>query len=568
MKNAKTALVASGALVAGMLCFGKDIYRNDFSSYSGSLVETDEEIYRYWDVAQTLNTARAATNLVSNVEYDGRDNWCGRSYNSVLRIASTGGLGIAGRGGNVLMAVQSGTGSAANTADYEASAQHEIGCAISNGFMKMEYDFRTPLEWVSNTGNRTFTVWVNGTAPLVVTGFTDNKTDKHAGKFYPYVHRVAGSNTDSSSGNAITEVELSPTNWYRASVVADISNSRYDYKIYHVGTSPIAVDDPFSRAPIFETNSVPFRSNGTPGPFTTWRLRTYNFQQGRDTAHYLDNVRIWKGTDGVNWKLIYQNNFNIRKRYGLHTYEEASLVGAGQNDVGIDSWTRRGTGTADVYVRNSANPYVTIEGEGSSAHVIHAFSKKARRGTLVVRADIRPPSKMTNRASHPASIFIGGDEYAQGATAPTSFENLAAGHFGFAISGNSITPKVLGYYNNVKIYAEGADGEQLCATELSGDALMKWYRFVATFDINSQTWDLCVFDQGTAQPALDDANGTVVGNITGLRFNYWDSTALSAIGIAGGGTNGSAPLEADKKGVLFDNIAALGSDDATIITIH
>ena len=548
-------------------------YENDFStrrirtfaptsktaSYAGELAMTNAETYAFWDVA-TKAAPGAGTNLVysysSNAKSFGRDDW--RKIAPGCQPANV--VATEEDGGNVLAALK-------RTGDGNAyfRGYHPIGMSISEGFVKLEYDFRTPSKWVVSPGSKKTFVGIgndgirstSGTE-LIRIGYSANSDSK----FYPYHLGYSG-------GNGVeTGTPLATSTWYRVCVVADLENSTYDCNFYELGANSVTIGSDTPATPVFSLDDVPFRTGGTK-PVTTLAINAYDFGLDFATAQLFDNVRIWKGTDGSAWDLVYENDFNKRVRYGIQTVQEASLLGDNVNGAGFDGWVRRGAGDAAMLIRNASNPYATIEGEGSFAHAVHTFGKPVVKGKVVVKADIRPPSRMTDCAGHPASIYVGGDEYAQGEVGTASglraFTDAVAGHFGFAVSGSST---ILGYYSNAKMYAEDATGERLDSAELTGDALMKWYRFVATFDVDAHTWSVDVYDQGTEQPASGDANGSLVTSFTGLTFKYADPTGISAIGIAGGGTSGAAPLESDKKGVLFDNISVVGDELGFVLSFR
>ena len=544
-------------------------YENDFStrrvrtfaratktaSYAGTLVGTDAETYAFWDVATRVVPGSAA-NLTTSTT-GGRDDW--RRVNDGSGAKNANVVATEEDGGNVLAVVRS-TG----TTEYYAKVYHPIGTSMSDGFVKLEYDFRTPSAWVNWNNSKIFTVYLGGDAIrsggayLVRTGYSANGDSK----FYPVVFRAG-------SKEVQTGTELSALTWYRASVVADLANSRFDFTIRRLGANSGSVNRAVDGSPIVSLQNVGFNPNGS-GPVTTYSVIGFDYGDTFEKAQLLDNVRIWKGTDGANWDLVYQNDFNRRVRYGVQTVQEAPLLGGRVNGAGLDGWIRRGAGDATMLIRNAANPCATIEGEGSFAHAVQTFDKPVTKGKVVVRADIRPPTRMTDCAGHPASIFVGGDEYAQGevcaAAGSRAFTDAAFGHFGFAVSGDLTA---LRYdRQGAKFYAEDGGGEHVGASVLSGDALMKWYRFEATFNLDAGTWTVTVYDQGAAQPAFDAANGTPVASFENLTFKYSDPSGFTAIGIAGGGTAGAAPLEADKKGVLFDNLKVVGSDDATIFVIR
>ena len=176
-----------------------------------------------------------------------------------------------------------------------------------------------------------------------------------------------------------------------------------------------------------------------------------------------------------------------------------------------------------------------------------------------MRADIRPPARSTSHSQQIARVYVGGDEYAQGEVGTyraerggtlRSFLDAAAGHFGFARAGD---PNTVNYYAKFAPAVSDAAGART-GDVLSGAALTHWYRFVASFDVGKHVWRVDVYDQGTTQPGIDDANGTPVAAFTDLVFAHVDPAGISAFGLATGGSGGTDLLAPDTKGVLFDNL--------------
>ena len=481
----------------------------------------------------------------------GRDDWLhvkdGRHLGKVYATGQAG--------GNVLALILS-----PGYNNYYARINHPVGTAIDSQYVKAECDVRTMSQWV-NFGNGYWFAYLglNGddgfSSYAARFGFT---TDAWAnrGKFFPYYRTAGGAVKD-------TSVELKPSTWYRIRVVGNRSTGKLSYDVYELGSDSGTFDRAVPASPVYSIANVDFDGSKV---ITHYSFEGYDLGSTYAEAPLMDNVRIWKGTDGSNWDLVYQNDFNRRVRYGLHTVQEAKLLPDDINRVGLDGWIRRGAGAGDMYVRNASNPYATIESEGGFAHAVQTFSKPEKTGKIVVRADIRPPSRMTDKADYPGCIYVGGDKYAQGEIGTQAglqtFTDAAFACFGFARSG---AIQKMDFYNHATLFARDGNGEQLDSVDVD---LANWYRFVAKFDLGAKTWRLDVYRQGTAQPTSNSADGTLVKSFENLEFIYDDPSGFSAIGVAGGGTTGDKPLEADKGSVLFDNIKITGSEPATRIIVR
>lgn len=538
--------------------FGDDelFYENDFSTrrvrtfapvashadYADVLVETNVETYVFAEGYST-STQNGTSNLApaTSGKTTGRDDWLQISYASNYgKIYSSG---EAGR--NVLAAILTPSPSA-----YYARVNHPIGTTIDSAYVKVEYDLRTMKEW-GNYGNGSWVAYLglddsNAFPGLVRCGVgTDSWANR--GKFFPYYK---------GSGTAVkdTSTSLSASSWYRLRIVANRTTGKFSYSMYELGTTSGTFDRTVPEEPVFSVDDIDFDRTKA---FTHYSFSGYDLGSTYALAPLLDNVRIWKGEDGSNWNLVYQNDFNKRVRYGVQTVQEAKVLAEDVNRVGMDGWIRRGAGTGDMYLRNAANPYVTIESETSFAHAVHTL-KPTKKGKITVRADIRPPSRMTDAADYPGCVYVGGDEYAQGEIGQQeglrTFTDAALGCFGFARSG---AIERTFFYTHAVLFAKGGAGEVLDTANVD---LTNWYRFVATFDLDAKTWRVDVYKQGTAQPTADSADGTLVKSFEDLTFVNDDPSGFSAIGIAGGGTTGDSPLEVDKRSVLFDNIKITGDD--------
>jgi len=436
-------------------------YENDFKTrrvrtlsqgttstdYSSALVETTTDTYTYWDyVSKSANNVASAVNLVKGYTA-GRDGWKPKSYTPCsYRVVYT-----SEDGGNVLAAIR------VNNSDHYSKISHQLGQTISSGKVRLEYDFRTPDAWVNYFNSHHLSIRLGDAtqcglnasdgASLVNTGF-GGASGYAASDVYPYV--MAND----------TSFTLSKSTWYRARVVADLSTRTFDYELYLLGSVSGPLDRTVPATPVFTKTGVGF-SSSTATTITSIAVHGYDIGKTYAGAFLVDNIRLWKGTDGTNWDIVFQTDFNKRVFYGRTTVQRGDLLDADVNRVGLDAWIRRGSGSAEMYLlKTTDNPCVVIDGEGTGAEAVHTLGKTVTKGKVVVRADIRPPSRMTTKAPYPAAIYAGGDEYAQGETCTSSarrlFRNAAFGAFGFSRAGSAGD---LNYYSQVKPFVKGADGE-------------------------------------------------------------------------------------------------------------
>lgn len=534
------------------------VYENDFATRrfrcvqgttsstatADALVVPSSDTFTFWNVCATTNLIQGR-NLVPSSSSIGCDGWKKTAGNCNANVTATG-----ESGGNVL---------AFFTGGGYSKVVHAIGQTITSGKVKCECDFRLPTRW--NGSSRSFTLCLGddslATAEnagyAVRVGMSGENADFNP---YTYVDLAKGNRTDSGTS-------LKPSTWYRIRVVADLGTRKYDYSLYELGAKSGGFDRTLPAEPVYTRNGNDFYgSGGAPGAtqFTTFAIYAYASGDGSNWAdvQLADNIRIWKGTDGVDWNELYRNDFSTRVRHGARTTPEAKLLNAEINRAGLDGWMRRGKYMGDWRVRDiDGDKCLALEEEARTVHAVHTLGKPVTRGRMTFRVDLRPPSRCTGQTAQIARFYIGGDEYAQGEIGTynsdfRTFVNAAVGYFGFSRK-DGASPNEFGYYSQYEIVAYDAAGTHTGAT-ISGDARGNWYRFVATLDVDAHTWRVDVYNQGTSHPAPDAANGTLVQSFADLAFKVVDPSGVTAFGLSGGASGGTQPLEADTKSLLVDNI--------------
>ena len=550
--------------------FGADdlVYENDFamrryrtvvgasassSAYASALAVPSRDTYGYWQTCTTGQVFRSkdvtSRNLVgTSKKAVGKDGWT-LTLDKPLNAATV--VATDEPGGQMLAFAEGG--------DFVKIA-HPIGRTISSGKVLCECDLRTPDKWYNTS--RTFTLCL-GNDSLAVTenagyairaGISGiSNTIETAFHPYAYIDTAAG------GSRTLSDILLSPSTWYRVRIVADLASKTYDYDLYELGAKSGSFDRAVPETPVCHRGGLGFFSANNLTAFTT--LAIYAYASGSDWkgAEVIDNIRIATGTDGATWTTVYRNDFTTRTRYGARTTSEAALLPAEIDRAGLAGWMRRGVYTGGLVVRDAGNPCVASENEVNIVHAVHTLGRPVTRGKVTVRADIRPPTRSTSYSTQVARVYVGGDEYAQGEVGTykaerggtlRSFLEAAAGYFGFARAGD---PNTVNYYTKFAPVAFSANGAQT-GPVLSDAALTHWYRFVAAFDVGKHVWRVDVYDQGTTQPGIDDANGTPVTAFTDLGFTNTDPTGISAFGLATGASGGTDLLAPDTKGVLFDNL--------------
>ena len=524
------------------------VYENDFATrryrmLQGTTSSTEtasalafpaSDSFSYGATATNQVGQEAALNIVLSKGTVGCDGWkLADGETKIYVVDSTT------AGGSVLAFTASGKNSRLG---------HSIGQSISSGKLKCECDFYTPSKWYGSS--HTFTICLGGDSLMSDTAYairagiggqSDNETAR-----YPYVYQ--------DEPRLDTGTALEAKTWYRVSIVADFATKTFDYQLYKLPS-----DGGYDRADAelvagSARTGVPFDANT---PITTLAIYSYGSGTTFTSSHRADNIRIWTGTDGTSWDLVYRNNFSSRVRYGARPTREATLLDVDINRPGLDGWMRRGANNiADWVVREiDGDPCLAFEDERRIAHAQHLLPKRVTKGEMKFRVDIRPPTRCCSKMSkQTVRVFLGGDEYAQGEVGTTEglreFDDAVFGYFGLSPSG---TVSELGYDSEWSLCAKGADDIQK-GYEISGDKRNNWYRFVATVDMDAKSWRVDVYNQGTTHPAVDAANGKRVQSFENLTFAYDDPSGISAFGLVAGATMGTQQTSADTKSLLVDNV--------------
>lgn len=554
-------------------------YENDFATrryrtlsggttafdYANALTVPEADVFSYG-----VSVSKSAANdelvkpvlccaKVGETPVPGRDGWVmtGKSstsgyYNAIVSTGESG--------GRVLAFVKA-------SADAEASPYvklaHAVGRKIESGTVLATCDIKTPSKWAGSS--RTATLCL-GADSLAQDGGTDYlgarcgvgglSADASGINCYPYVYEA-----DTKTKQ---DVPLASNTWYRVAVTVNLDAKTYDYAIYDMGQTAPSADAELPSVPTASYSGMTYKKSSI-SQVAVW---AYSFGKSYNTAVAFDNIRISTIADGAT-NLVYSNTFTSRTRYGISAVKENELLGDELNVKvgGLDGWVRRGANSDGIFagrfaVRNvGGNPAVTFNDDFDIAYAQHDLGCAVRRGTLTFRVDMRLPQRSTSYASQVGRVMVGGNEFAQGEVGTyagangvtlRSFAEAMAGSFGF-VRGTAAAD-ALGYFNEFRLAANDGEARYVEGGTVNGEARKNWYRFVAVFDLDARTWRLSVYNQGTARPTLDAANGNLVGTLDDLSFKFSDPTGLSAFAITAGGSAGSQPLEDDTMGLMIDNI--------------
>ena len=492
-----------------------------------------------------------------------RLNGNGQQYGSVVK--STEGAG------NWMMAVAAGSW---DQNRYSIFAQ-PLGQTVSNGSVRLSVDFRTPNKWNSNsTSGRNIRIM------LAPESYYNSSNDSQqttlyaarigmdgAGGVNDFKFLRVGSSTTTASGGA-------SNHWYRAVMTVDIDAKTYDTMIFDMGETSAAYNaatPPDSQA-VFSSSGEPLK-NGQLPEISCFALMTMgaggelNGTFNEKGIIYFDNIFAWRKNAGeTTGHQIYYNDFNTRRRYDV-PFTGRDLTATLNRTDGTDWWKSLGDGPDQLVARSgTGNPFAhridravpAWNGGGhyyNSRYVFGAqpIGTNLTKGVVTMWADIRPPRRWGNNdgATH---VTFGTDDFFRGNMLDQYYNTRYFARFGF---GCYDTTTVCGLRHSVNFLVAESSGNRVLSTTADPS---HWYRFKATTRFDQGTWDLEVYDLGTAHPTFDTPTPSVsVLSLTGLAYRAaLDPSAGDGISTVSLGDVASYPddlWDPEPKSVaLFDNI--------------
>ena len=175
------------------------------------------------------------------------------------------------------------------------------------------------------------------------------------------------------------------------------------------------------------------------------------------------------------------------------------------------------------------------------------------KGVVTMWADIRPPRRWAKNDGS-AHVTFGTDDFFRGNMLDQFYNTRYFVRFGF---GCHDTTTVCGLRHSVNFLVAESSGNRVLSTAADPS---HWYRFKATTRFEQGTWDLEVYDLGTAHPTFETPTpSTSVLSLTGLAYrSALDPSAGDGISTVSLGDVGSYPDDLwnpePLSVALFDNI--------------
>ena len=449
-----------------------------------------------------------------------------------------------------------------------AVATQTLGEPIRTGRVRMVFDVRTPDAWHWNyhgayvmMGNQTFWGADNAhfTASIGARWGIGSAQDSANTLFQGYYQESAGAQYD-------TSVSFKGQTLYLGILTVDLDTRETKGVLYELGADPVtSTYDHTQLTPVWEKTG--HMRDGV-DEISAIGLGGYGAGVARKdgVVHrefiFFDSVQVWKDWDETaqTGTLVYKDLFSTVTR--PLSGPRGTLVGSFNADDGQDHWVRRNNGAGDFWVTGGANPCAAFSGITTHAYATQALGSRYATDKVVVQCDIRPPCSFTWGITKAALVQIGGDCFLQGEGGSLNgrrfYDHGSLASFGFGTddTGRSecgdFPTKKLRFYDG-----DGAGSGTVPYRAMTpAIASTHWYRFKAVLDMRARTYDVTVYDQGTAHPTAASPNGTQIHVEKGLGFRAPATEAVvSAICLNAYGAQAQVANDPEDRGlVLYDNL--------------
>ena len=348
--------------------------------------------------------------------------------------------------------------------------------------------------------------------------------------------------------------------WYRIEVTANLGTKKYDVSVTPLGAASVTADDAATESPIFSATGLDFAANVS--DIGSFYLCAYGYGSGANNSTgqnmnnrvCWDNIRVYHDAD-----LVYENDFTTRTRCIAAVSRETGDLAALQSnlDGGQDHWVRRDyTGAAGFDARatvrdDNGNQFLALGRSGEEGRTIlvgNELGASVKRPFRFV-ADIRPPTQWSAKSGN-VKIALGDSQMVQTETPESVYGAHRLVSFGFDGTNTANATACPYYFKGCKAKI----GDTTLDTAIDET---HWYRFLVKADPDAGTYDVRLYDMGTAHPTAEMAGGTLVATATGIAFENALAVGegVSTIHIAGDGLSGAVgSLGIDPAHALVDNL--------------
>ncbi|MBQ2629498.1 MAG: hypothetical protein IJG13_07465 [Kiritimatiellae bacterium] len=445
---------------------------------------------------------------------------------------------------------------------------HSLGETFTTGQIRLQADVRSPNGWGWTAATDRIGVglgnaymYTNGTRSEVDKGTVFRAAEAGVGTYASgrtNVFRPWGGN----SANSTDDLALTANAWYRLVVTVDLDAHKFDYALYSLGATGVALDSETPLTPVYSRSDLDFiQSVADVG---TVYVMSYGLSTGqsKDSSVYADNIKVWKNVDTPEEALIYSNDFNTRTRYNVASRTEGTFSGI--KDIvgtGADGWVTRIASCAATMptIAGGVNACARF-GEYLPTWSVLDIGKNYRKGDMTVCVDMKAPAggRCVGNRKPIALAAIGNKAFWQGAHEDVATEKFFGAAFGF--SAEDASEEDTGIVRSFKLGAFDGDGAGGYDIELVSSAATagNWYRFRAAIDLAAGVYSVKIFDMGALQPTPSTGDGREVAEFAGLGFAMAGTPEISTIGLGAAGIDGNAyrwKNAADNWAVCFDNLS-------------
>jgi len=495
---------------------------------------------------------------------------------------------------------------------YEIMAVQTLHNDFSNGVLRISADMRGPARNSSTFADGYFRVkplFKGSENPGVTTyaGYAlafgmDGRNGTAVGKFQSVGSKGDKWPTPTTEGHSLITTP-NRTHWYRFVADLYLETSKYDCRVYDLGT---AQPTPDTATPASATGTVTgkymYRRVQDKGPISgigidCKYMSAYSAVSSSSTTlaitncPSIDNLRVWwKATDDTaafgEDNLVYDNDFATRRfRYvqgSAASTETADALAVPASDsfqywnsvatneivsaanlvvadsTGCDGWKVTSGGVPRAAVTTTDEPggkmlAFPMKGEQTYTLVAQPIGKSITSGKIKLEGDLRLPDKWYKTTSRTFTLCLGTDELAT-----TANEGYAV-RAGIGSSNGGGDTDFHPYQ-----YIDTTTGSRVVA-----DVSLKpstWYRVCVIADMESKAYDYSLYELGTKSGGFDrTVPDTPVYSGSGFGFyKVTDPSAITTFAIYAYASG------ADWKGAeIADNIRiATGTDGESWTTVY
>ena len=567
------AIVMTLIAVPGLATAARFSYVNDFGGRTSSRIpEAQVRTLEY-------RTGPLYNNFYNTVpadpaKYSVQDNWVKHKVSGATFEKNPSLSVMTNADGCAFSAFSSVENSGVVNNTHASYAVQPFGSSLSNGTVRWSFDIRNPVTWPMQYGWCRLAL----TQRSVVESSPTNVPVSFLLLSGLAMRGSAGQNTGhpvfGSLGNYYTSKQLTPLNWYRFTIEANLTTGACDYRVNNLGANaPSFASKPVGDAIVSGATTL---KSGLPTPDDPLAGILLHIDRApcdtnetngaiSDRTMVYDNIRLeWKAPDAPAFKVIYENDFSTRVKQPAsvagstadyeaetpsdpraysgytvcaynefpgavlmpyYTKEDQQEGQANSNPAYVDEWKRICTWTyGEPVVVTSPSPnaggnVLRLAATNSNRPYVNAvqtLNETIKTGKVRVEADIRAPATW-GWETYVNRLVVGlGNAKCYSANTRNGFDGSAK-QFYAGISSSGQKPSDT-YKNTFTPYGSPkASNSSFPLTQ------GHWYRMILTGDLDGKTFGYALYDLGTSGVAADyqtpevatySTNSVPIGDIT------------------------------------------------------